>query len=152
MPMPPTPNYPDLTDPDRLSEFVLWVRGVLDCLTDEEQEDEYGDLFIPDLRYLMRKSFQDAYAHFQDVANSANGMEEHIASRHGLVGTQLIFKLTVVKYWAGQFGQQGGPSLLRRFLNAINTLLGSIASALPGSAAGMILELKDAIENSINAE
>ena len=98
----------------------------------------------------MRVSFENAHAYFQDIADTASEMEERIAYRHGLVGTQLRLKLTVVNYSALQFSQQDGPFPLRRFLRAINTLLGSIAAALLGSPAGKILEHEDAIENSTN--
>lgn len=87
------------------------------------------------------------------VANLAPGQ----VVRHGLGGAQLDFELATVRYWAQRFIDRQSIALdraakgvLRWLLNAINTLLTSLASAVGAGTA--LQEMKDAIRDAIAAD
>jgi hypothetical protein len=74
-------------------------------------------------------------------------LSEQAIEDHGLYGAQLGFKLRVIRFFHDGY-LSAGKSALRGLLGAIDTLLGSILSAL--HAGEGIKEIKEYIEHSLS--
>lgn len=147
MPIPDFPNMDNFNDAKKRQCFVLWVKQTLSELATEE---EYEQIFADTLIGLMRNAWGDVEQSFDELAESVVGLDTRQVEIHGLSGNQLDFKLATVRYWAQQFNGRAAKSVLRRLLNAINTLLVSLATA---AGAGTILqEMKDAIKDAIDED
>ena len=156
MPIEPLQEFDGADDADKRRDFVLWVQQTLGHLVGEA-EREYGHMFVPDLIRPMQEAWVEAEPEFGALANSVVHLNPADVQAHGLWGAQLEFKLATVRYWAQRFIEQqpiglnrAVKGILRWLLNAINTLLTSLASAV---GAGTVLqEMKDAIRNAIAAD
>ena len=120
---------------------MLWVRKTLGHLV-AEADSEYRRIFVPDLIAPMQNAWRDVEPEFEVLADSVAHLAPWRIARHGLWGVQLDFKLATVRYWAQRFIEResiapdrAAKGVLRWLLNAINTLLTSLASAV-GAGTG----------------
>jgi hypothetical protein len=139
---------------ETLRSFIEALRQFLDELILEGRDPRGEPLFHDALRAYMRPAWEEGrplFAEVVDAIRSRDGRSrlsnEAILSR-GLWGAQLRFKLSVFRYLHGRYLTLG-KGALRRLLEAIDTLLSSIVSAI-GGAEG-IKEIQQYIEHSLDA-
>ena len=156
MPIGPLPEFDGVDDALKRRDFVLWVKKTLGHLVGEADR-EYWPVFVPDLIGPMAEAWSEAEPDFEVLADSVANLGPGQVLRHGLGGAQLEFKLATVRYWAQRFIDQQSIALnrvakgiLRWLLDAINTLLTSLASAVGAGTA--LQEMKDAVRNAIAAD
>ena len=131
-----------------LRQFVVWVRGFLAELVDSTQSSRvYGSLFAAELHEPMRRAWDEAVTEFAAVERGVSDLPADQIARSGLGGAQLRFKLAAVAWRTRLFRNRPASGLLRRLLDAIDTLLDSILAAVPGGTA--VSEIKDAIRDSV---
>lgn len=135
-----------------LRRFIETVRQFLDELIFEGRDPTGEPLFHEVLFSSMGPAWEEAHPLFDDVIDVIRSTDrpsrlsnEAIVS-HGLWGAQLRFKLSVIRYLHGRYLALG-KGTLRRLLEAIDTLLSSILSAI-GAGEG-IKEIKEYIEHSL---
>ena len=107
-------------------------------------------MFEAELREEMRAAWNDASPQFEEVAVAVANLPVDSVRRHGLAGPQLRFKLATVRYWTERL-QGGGANagfVLRRLLDAIDTLLDSLLAAT--CAGSSLKELRDAVRDSVS--
>lgn len=146
MPIPIFPNLDGQDDPSKRSHFAGWVLGALNSLA----EEEYRELFVDDLYDSMAAAWADAGAQFDWLPAAVAELRPDQVANHGLGGDQLSFKLATVRYWATRFLEAPlalRSRLLRRLLDAIDTLLESLLDAL--GVGSSLKEMKDAIRDSV---
>ena len=146
----PLPDFPNLDDSDDAAKRAQFVRWVLEALKRLVEGQEYRGLFADDLHRDMEAAWNDAVAGFGEFPRAVAALQPEEVDRHGLAGPQLRFKLATVRYWTERF-QGGGENagfVLRRLLDAIDTLLDSLLAAV--GAGSSLKELKDAIRNSVS--
>lgn len=130
-----------------LVSFVLSVRDFLEELVADNLDPKGEPLFIGRLWELMKPAWEEGKPVFARLANNLGETQSSILIEHGLGGQQLRFKLGVVRYFNEQY-VRFGKGVLKRLLEAIDTLLKSIIKAAGlGDAAE---ELKDYIEKCID--
>ena len=156
MPIEPLLEFDGANDADKRRDFVLWVKKTLGHLVGEADR-EYWRVFVPDLIAPMEEAWAEAKSAFEVLADLVVHLNPSQVLAHGLWGAQLEFKLATVRYWAQRFIEQqsiglnrAAKGILRWLLNAINTLLTSLASAV--GASTVLQEMKDAIRNAIAAD
>ena len=156
MPIARLSEFEEVGDAEKRRDFLLWVRKTLGHLV-EEADREYWRVFVPDLIGPMEDAWGEVEPQFEVLADSAADLAPGQVVRHGLGGAQLDFKLATVRYWAQRFIDQqsialnrAAKGILRWLLNAINTLLTSLASAVGAGTA--LQEMKDAIRDAIAAD
>ena len=140
----PEPNFLDGSDAEKRAAFITWVERVLTQIVTHPEEWN-----IPlQLRAPMTAAFNQVRPLFEDLAPFAADIGLRGVEEHGLGGDQLEFKLRTVEFWANRVNQANfGTGLIRRLLDAIDTLLDSILDAL--GIGGSIQEIKDAIRDAI---
>lgn len=148
--MPDFPNLSNLPDSQKLAEFIRWVEAFLTELVESARSPTGTSLFAEELLGQMRSAWDDAGPEFNRLAEATVSIPEGAVRDHGLSGNQLMFKLATVSRLSGLFRRFGTTSILRRLLNAIDTLLNSILSAVPGGSAAS--EIKDAIKDAIQED
>ena len=153
MPITRLPGFEETGDAGKRRDFVLWVRKTLGHLV-EQADREYSRVFVPALIGPMGDAWREVEPEFEVLAGSVADLTPGQVVRHGLGGAQLDFKLATVRYWAQRFIDQqpialiwSAKRLLWFLLNAINTLLKSLASAVGAGTA--LQEMKDAIRDAI---
>jgi len=134
-----------------LLEFVDWVEDFFESVA-EAYVDAPSDppIFVPELIGNLRPALREAreaglFARVREVLGTIG--DEHIAL-HGLYGFQLQWKLSNVWHWCERFIEIPGRHLFERLLDAIDAILESILSTIPGG--GGIVEIKEAIRNSVD--
>jgi hypothetical protein len=139
---------------ETLRSFIEALRQFLDELTLEGRDSRGEPLFYDVLRPYMRPAWEEGRPLFAEVADAIRSNDgrsrlsnEAILSR-GLWGAQLRFKFSVFRYLHGRYLTLG-KGALRRLLEAIDTLLSSILSAIGGGEG--IKELQEYIEHSLDA-
>ncbi len=148
--MPEFPNLWEFSDTQKLREFIRWVKQLLAELVDTGTSPTGVPLFAEELREPMRAAWSEAVPEFDRLAEFVVTLPDRASHDHGLLGAQLNFKLATVHRLSGLFQRFGTKKILRLLLGAVDTLLGSILSALPGGSAAS--EIKDAIKDAINDE
>ncbi|MBS0223702.1 MAG: hypothetical protein JSR91_23490 [Proteobacteria bacterium] len=144
------PVYDPATDPRPvLYQFVISVRDFLDELVREGRDPTGTPLFVERLLGFMGPAWEEGRPIFEGLAVAISDASPERLREHGLSGRQLGFKLEVIRYLNEQY-LASGKGILRRLLDAIDTLLKSIIKAAGlGDAAE---ELKDFIKDSIDGD
>ena len=139
---------------ETLRAFIEALRQFLDELILESKDPRGEPLFYDALRSYMRPAWEESRPLFADLIEAIRSPDgrsrlsnEAILSR-GLWGAQLRFKLSVFRYLHGRHLTLG-KGALRRLLEAIDTLLSSIISAVGGCEG--IKEIQEYIEHSLDA-
>lgn len=149
MPLPVLPDVSDdASDTQRLVAFVQWVKKFLGALIEDAGQEKLGDVFVPSLLPAMKGAWEEGRQEFDRVATEVAELGPGQLRAHGLHGAQLRFKMATVAHWSSRILLPGSRPLIRRILDAIDTLLDSIIEAIPGGTAAK--ELKDAIRDSID--
>ncbi len=142
----------DFQRPDRtlLKDFFSQLRAFLQTLTDEPSA--YADDLI-----LLEGAHQELQSMWEDpgmsdafenaISFTQIGPEDQLRSA-GLTGVQLQGKLSVIQRWGSRLLGDRFVKYLRRLLDAINSLLGTLAGFVPG--ADFIMEFKECFENNID--
>ena len=153
MPITRLPEFEEIDDAGKRRDFVLWVRKTLGHLV-EQADGEYSRVFVPALIGPMGDAWKEVEPEFEVLAGSVADLAPGQVVRHGLGGAQLDFKLATVRYRAQRFIDRqpttliwAGKGLLWLLLDAINTLLKSLASAVGAGTA--LQEMKDGIRDAI---
>lgn len=142
-------TYPETgqnSDQDRLIEFVRWTSQALKDIVVLESPTG-RDLFYSELRDPMLAAWSDVSGRFDGLVLAVEQLPDEVIQRHGLEGAQLEFKLGTVRTSSRLYSRYGTGRLLRRLLEAIDTLLDSILDATGFGSA--ISEFKDAVRDSI---
>jgi hypothetical protein len=124
-----------------LNDFVLWTRNFLDDLVTETY-------FYEPLRDGLKKAWSEARSIFELVALKTSELSVEKIFDHGLFGFQLKFKSDVINHLLGLF--KNSAVVLRKLLEAIDTLLDSIADAI-GFGEGA-KEIKEFFEHALDDE
>jgi hypothetical protein len=144
------PVYDPASDPRRiLAHFVISVRDFIDELVRENRDPRGRPLFVEGLLEFMRPGWEEGRPIFESLAVAISDARLDRVQEHGLSGQQLRFKLEVIRYLNQRY-LAIGKGILKKLLDAIDTLLKSIIKAAGlGDAAE---ELKDFIKDSIDDE
>jgi hypothetical protein len=129
------PVYDPATDPRPvLYQFVISVRDFLDELVREGRDPAGTPLFVERLVEFMRPAWEEGRPIFERLAVAITDASLDRLREHGLSGRQLHFKLEVIRYLNEQY-LAIGKGILKKLLDAIDTLLKSIikAAGLSGS-------------------
>ena len=136
-----------------LRNYIETIRQFLDELITGNLDSKGAPLFHEALVPSMRIAWEEALPLFPDLMDAIRSTDrpsrlsnEAIVS-HGLWGAQLRFKLSVIRYLHDRY-LASGKRTLRRLLEAIDTLLGSILAALPYGEG--IKEIKEYLEHSLD--
>jgi hypothetical protein len=113
-----------------------------------EGVDPRGNPIVPeDLMPLLRNAWREFVGNF-NLNREANRIREAPEDRlvsHGLYGAQLTLKLTLIDRLRASWFDLGGDSILKKLIDAIDTLLNSLIAATGIDEA--IREIKEAISN-----
>jgi len=132
-------------------ELLQFVDAVLDFLNFViEHPNEFGFLWQghPELRLLARETFRGDVVEIggPELRDAIPQIDNQTLRSHGLSGRALRFKLKVVDSIASMWGAAKGlgiPGWLKRIIEAIDAILGSLVEA--AHAGGIIKEFKDAL-------
>jgi hypothetical protein len=141
------PQYGSGDSRGALGDFVRGVHLFLDELVQGNRDPAERPIFVENLLTLMRGAWQEGRGVFESIESGIRNADPARVREHGLEGQQLRFKLGVLRYLNDRY-QTIGKGVLRRLLDAIDTLLKSIISVLGGGEAAE--ELKDYIKDSID--
>ena len=135
-----------MSDRTDLADFMVSVKDIL------QQVVEWRDLlFREELREPIADAWQAMHSAFDDVrlglVEGDEVVSEQALERIGLTGKQLDLKLIGFNGAWDKFKQWGTVKLLKRLLDWIDIILGSLASLIPGADA--IEEFKDAAKQGI---
>jgi hypothetical protein len=151
MPVENFPTYPGSGDPrPALAEYVRTTRNFLDELADTNipsAPTPSETLFFPSLLEPLRKAWKEARSQFELLALKISELSAERIFDHGLFGDQLAFKFEAVNFLHGRYKQMG-KRVLRKLLEAIDTLLGSIIEAC--MIAKGAKEIKEYFEHSLD--
>ena len=131
---------------EALAGFVAAVRDFLAEFVFSGHDPNGEPLFIEELLGPMRLGFEETMPDFDMLIGRAAEIPEEKIREHGLFGSPLRFKFSVVNHWVSQFKSLGGGGLFRRALVTIEGVLDSIIDA--AGTGGAIKEIKEAIRNS----
>jgi len=133
---------------NELAGFVLTTRDFLDELaTNKGPAPRHESLFVAGLLDGLKKGWAEACSMFELLALKTSELSAQTIFDHGLFGDQLAFKFNVVRHLHGQY-QKIGKAGLRKLLEAIDTLLGSIVEAC--MVAKGAKEIKEYFEHSLD--
>lgn len=108
-------------------------------------------LFREESRERMAEAWEELIPQWEIIEDSLRDPSDEILERlkaAGLTGSQLEMKLHFVQGVFDKFRKYGSTFLLRRLLSALNKLLGSLLSAVPGVEA--VKEYKDYAESELD--
>lgn len=138
-------TFSEKTPQGKLSELVSQVGPFFQTLI--HNGDEITSFsFIPTAKELLKDAFSETSPKFGELRDALLNASYDTLAAIGLTGASLDLKLAILEYWCSMLPDMGRRAL-RRILDALNSIFGSIASAF--SAAEPIKELKEAIENAI---
>jgi hypothetical protein len=138
-----------MSDRSDLADFVVGVRDIL-----QQVVEWRGLLFREELREPIAEAWQELRPSFDDVMRAlVEGDEEERVSdeelrRVGLTGRQLQLKLIGFNGAWDRLRQWGSVKVLKKVLEWIDIILGSLASIIPGADA--IEEFKDSAKAGID--
>jgi hypothetical protein len=141
---------------ERLATFVLETVQLL-----KELATDRLDLFPQDLQPSVKAAWTEFERDFDSAQAdlTVRAMQSDRATWAGLYGSQLQLKLAVVQYWRDKWeasktafglGKGFGKKILKKLIDAIDTVLGSIIAATGLDEA--LRELKDIFNNSIDED
>ena len=140
-----------MRDRDKLADFVVGTKDIL------QQVVEWRELlFREELRQPIADAWNELGSAFEEVTKGlVEGEGEELVSddalrRIGLTGMQLELKLRGFNSAWDKFKQWGSIKLLKKLLDWIDIILGSLASVIPGADA--IEEFKDSAKQGIEED
>ena len=124
---------------EELRGFLLSVRDLLHALIQESLGEEvFEEVLLDDLR----SAWPDVQEHFESALRLVADVRYADLHMHGLVGSQLRLKLSVVRFYYRRFLETARRALdLKKLLNPIDVVLNSVAAIIPPVAA--IAEFKE---------
>jgi len=137
-----------VSDRTALIDFMVAVRDIL-----QQVVEWRGLLFAKELRQPIADAWLEVQSAFDDVDVRLRSVEgDEIVSddelaKIGLTGKQLELKLKGFNSTWGRFKQWGTVKALKKLLDWIDIILGSLASIIPGADA--IEEFKDSAKQAI---
>ena len=139
-----------MSDRTDLADFVVGTRDIL-----QQVVDWRGLLFREELRQPIADAWRELGRSFEDVMKALVEEGDELVSdrqleRLGLTGNQLKLKLTGFNGAWDRFRERGTVNLLKKLLDWIDIILGSLASIIPGADA--IEEFKDSAKHSIEED
>src|SRR5262249_19103576 len=138
----PPPNLPIRDVP----AFVEEVRKLFDNMVCSWSQV----LFPQKYRQAIKDAWDQAKGWINAFLPAWQKVPQQKKSDAGLHGKQLDLKLAGLSGAWDRFVKKGTVRLLKKLLSWINTILGSIASVVPGGEA--LKELKDALEKLIEED
>jgi|LGOV01.1.fsa_nt_gb hypothetical protein len=135
-----------------LGEFLCETLDFLGLLVREGVDAERRPFFVETLLPEIRQAWEEFRNDFslekaQDLVKKTPGS---VLQSHGLYGSQLKLKLSVIASWKGRFFKKRTKKLLLRLLDAIDTLLDSLMQAAGIDKA--LKEIKEILRNSIDED
>lgn len=140
-----------MSDRTDLADFIVGTKDIL-----QQVVDWRGLLFREELRQPIVDAWQELGLAFEDVMKGlVEGEGNELVSDDqlrslGLTGKQLELKLTGFNDAWNRFRQWGSVKLLKKLLDWIDIILGSLASIIPGADA--IEEFKDSAKQGIEGD
>jgi len=134
-----------MSDRSDLADFMVSVKDIL-----QQVVEWRGLLFREELRQPIADAWLEVQSAFDDVSSRLIGddeISEDAISRIGLTGKQLELKLKGFNGAWDRFKQWGTVKLLKKLLDWIDIIVGSLASIIPGADA--IEEFKDSARQGI---
>ncbi len=142
-----TPSFRG-ADRNTLLSFLQFYQKFLSELL-ETGRDAKGDfLFVKELFQPIKMAWEEMDNHFNMAATALKNVSDDRLVMYGLYGEQLKLKIAVLARANNKFTKFGGKSLLRRLLDTIDNLLGSILGAI--GVGDALAEVKDSIKDSID--
>lgn len=140
---------PEVTERDR-EELERFVSGTVDLLG--SLATEHLDRFPAELRPDISAAWSEFQSDFHRnrAQETARNIRRDRAIWAGLYGAQLRLKLAVVSYWRRKWNLNFSTKILKKLLDAIDTVLDSLIAATGLDEA--LKELKDILGNSIDDE
>jgi hypothetical protein len=135
-----SPNLPI----NNLEEFLNEAQGLLDNIVGPWSQI----LFEENDREPLEEAWTELRLTLPDIAYQIRDAPPHKLEEAGLSGNQLTSKLKWLSDAWKKFKEKGTVKLLKKLLEWINLILGSIAIVVPKAEA--LKELKEAIEKLIN--
>jgi hypothetical protein len=140
------------TDDDR-EQLVQFLKTTLVLI--RSLAIEHLNIFVQDLRPAITAAWSEFEADFNQPQAEATirAIRPDRAIWAGLYGAQLKLKLAVVQHWRQGWEQERanfgfGSKILKKLIDAIDTVLGSIIAATGLDEA--LKELKDILSNSLD--
>lgn len=128
--------------PERIGIFLSDVMSWLQVLIAAQYV-----LFYQPMREPLRAAYEEVRDRHEELVTELEYVDVERLRENGLTGESLRMKLTGYLTARNRFWRRGGIKYLKLMLKWINTILGSIAAALPPAHA--LTEVKDAIERVI---
>lgn len=132
----------------KLLWFLKFYRTIISELLETGRDVNGRLLFIKELYPLIKGAWKELDNHFSVATTLLMNVPDDRLLMYGLYGAQLDLKISIVTRATEMFRTQGGKSFLRRLLDAIDNLLGSILSAI--GAGDALAEVKDCVKDSID--
>jgi hypothetical protein len=133
------------TEHEQLVEFL---DSTLDLLEDVVQHP--NNLIYAEFQAQLKRAWTEFSQEFD--LNEARALVRALSQSRlrsfGLIGEQLKLKLQVITKWTEIFGGKRGKAILKKLLDAIDTLLESLLLAAGLSEA--LKEIKEAISNLLD--
>ncbi len=83
MAVPALPDFGEMDDGEKRSEFILWLEKTLHAVVTAA---EYEGLFVPELYQPMQAAWQEARPGFAGLAEAVHDMDDEAVLAHGLGG------------------------------------------------------------------
>lgn len=128
-------------------QFLVVVQEFLSKLVESGVDPDGVPIFADELRDSMREAWIEIRPRFEEAEARVLEVPEERLVGYGLAGAQLEFKLNVITWVWQRYLQSGGKDMLRKLLNAIDTLLKSILGVI--AVGDAIVEFKESLESSI---
>ena len=140
---------PEVSIRDR-EELERFVSGTVRLIGDVATQHTH--LFPPKLHQDIAAAWSEFDQDFdrERALSLAREIPEERAIWAGLYGAQLQLKLAVVRYWRSKWNRFSTGKVLKKLLDAIDTVLDSLIAATGLDEA--LKELKDILSNSIDDE
>jgi hypothetical protein len=131
---------------ERLELFLRSVRAFLGGLISSNEDplgnEVFHEVFLDDLR----SAWAEVQEHFESAMAGIAKVPNEDLHRHGLDGSQLRLKFSVVRFYFGRFLKMGREAL-KSVLDPIDVVLNSVATVVP--AVGAIVEIKDTVKSCV---
>jgi hypothetical protein len=125
------------------------------CYILENRDEFILKYFIIDQRFwsTLESAWQEVRKNFEQVRQALKTSPLEFTDKlreHGLTDDQLKFKMELFKRLIEQFYTTKAPIWLRRLLNLVNSMLGSLTAIFP--PLGSVKEFKEALEQIIKTK
>jgi hypothetical protein len=137
-------------DRDQLVQFLKTTLALIRSLA-----TDHLNLFAQDLRQAITAAWSEFETDFNlpDAEATIRAIRQDRAIWAGLYGAQLKLKLAVIQHWQQEWernrtGFGFGRKILKKLIDAIDTVLGSLIAATGLDEA--LKELKDILSNSLD--